>query len=103
MAWVSDTVFSMLVIASILFGASTIGFAVAWMRARERAIRAESRIERLPAGETRIELLEQSMENVAEEVGRIAEGQQFMSRVMMERADRDRENRMRAARVPTPV
>lgn len=103
MAWVSDTVFSLLVVASILFGASTIGFAVAWMRARERAIRAESRIDQRPIGDSRIDLLEHAMENVAVEVERIAEGQQFVSRVLSERTVRERESAMRAARVPTPV
>ncbi len=101
MAWVSDTVFSLLVIASALFGASTIAFAVAWMRARERAIRAESRVEQRPVGETRIDLLEHAMENVAVEVERIAEGQQFVSQVLSERADRGRGSR--AGSVATPV
>ena len=37
MAPVSDTIFSLLLIASGVLGATTLGFAVAWVRARERA------------------------------------------------------------------
>ena|SRR5215207_7786477 len=70
--------------------ATTIGFAVAWLRARERAIRAEERSELgRPSliGESRFDRLDQSMEELAVEMERIAEAERFQSRLLASRSN----------------
>ena len=101
MALVSDTVFSLLILASGVFAATTIGFAVAWMRARERAVRAEARAGQPPDGDTRFDRLEHAVEAISVEVERMAEGQRFVSKVLAERSRDDREAGARAERVVT--
>src|SRR5690242_12629941 len=99
MALVSDFVFSLLVVASGLFAASTLGFAVAWLRARERAIRAEQRLAPPLTGDARVERLERAMESIAVEVEQMAEGQRFVSRLLGERGKDGREAGAQAAGV----
>ena len=103
MAWVSDTVFSMLVVASVVFGAGTVGFAVAWIRARERAIRAEQRLAPAPEGDGRFDQLEQAVDAITLDVERMAEGQRFVSRLLAERAEREQEAGATQARAATPA
>jgi hypothetical protein len=103
MAWVSDVVFSALVVATGVFGVGTIGFAVAWVRARERAIRAEQRTAPEPGGDARFDRLEQAVDAIAIEVERMAEGQRFVSRLLTERAAEEGEASPRRARVTTPL
>ena len=88
MALVSDVMFSALILAAGVFGASTLGFAVAWLRARERAIRAEERAALAPRGDARFDRLEQAVEAVAVEVERMSEGQRFVSKLLAERVER---------------
>ena len=103
MALVSDMVFSMLVLASGGLAATTLGFAVAWIRARERAIRAEHRAAPAPGGvDARFDRLEHAVEAMAVEVERMAEGQRFVSRLLAERSEQGREAGARPARVITP-
>ena len=117
MALVSDTIFSLLLLATGLLSASTIGFAVAWVRARERAIRAEQRAG-VPdatltqdAGASRFDRLEQAVDAIAVEVEQMAEGQRFVSKLLGERplgerplAERAREQReVGAAPAPVPT
>lgn len=103
MALVSDVFFSALVIASGVFAASTFGFAVAWIRARERAIRAEERAAPAPGGgDARYDRLEHAVEAIAVEVERMAEGQRFVSRLLTERQGQERDVAPRAERVVTP-
>ena len=102
MAWVSDVVFSALIVASGVLAASTIGFAVAWIRARERAIRAEQRAAPPPGEDARFDHLERAVETIAVEVERMSEGQRFVSRLLAERQGAEREAVARPARVPTP-
>ena len=92
MALVSDMVFSALILASGLLTVSTIGFAVAWIRARERAIRAEQHAAPAPGlgGDARVDRLEQAVEAMVVEVERMAEGQRFVSKVLAERAAPER-------------
>ena len=86
MALVSDTVFSLLVVACWGLAASTAALAVAWIRARERAIRAEQGIvQPRAAGDTRLEHLEDAVTNIADEVERVSEGQRFVTRLLEER------------------
>lgn len=98
MAWVSDVVFSALVVASGVLSATTLGFAIAWIRARERAIRAEQRAGAVPDGaEARVDRLEQAMESIAVEVGQMSEGQRFLSRLLAERVGQERVGQERDA------
>src|SRR4051812_15367732 len=76
--------------AIIGLSVTTIGFAVAWLRARERAIRAElhgsAAAGWLPAQtESRFDRIDQAVEAVAIEVERVAESERFQSRLMAER------------------
>ncbi len=84
------------------FVATTIGFAVAWARTRERAIRAELRQPQLaPEAEARLEQIQQSVDAIALEVERISEAQRFAAKLLAERAaDRDRPRQ--PERVVTP-
>lgn len=103
MALVSDTFFSALVIVSGLLGVSTFGFAVAWLRARERAIRAEERAApQAPTGDARVDRLEHAVAAMADEVQRMAEGQRFVSKILLERAGQEPVAEARAQRVVTP-
>jgi biopolymer transport protein ExbB/TolQ len=103
MAWVSDVVFSMLVLASVVLAASTVGLAVAWVRARERAIRAEARVAQAPGGgDDRLERVEQAVDAIALEVERMSEGQRFVTRLLAERAEGASDAAARPERVATP-
>jgi hypothetical protein len=106
-AWVSDTVFSALIVATGVLGVSTLGFAVAWIRARERAIRAEQRaaqtLAQVPDGDPRFDRLEQAVDAMAVEVERMSEGQRFVSKLLVERSGQERDAGARPARVTTPV
>jgi hypothetical protein len=102
MAWVSDTVFSLLIVTSGVFAMSTVGFAVAWLRARERAIRAEPGVALAPDGDARMARLEHAMETMAVAVEQMAEGQQFVDRLLTQRAERERDGSVRAPCAATP-
>jgi hypothetical protein len=77
-----------LLIAAGTFALTSLGFAIAWLRARERAIRAEEQ----PAEPTvtdiaaRFDRLEQLAEDTARELERLAEAQRFQSRLLAERS-----------------
>ena len=67
-----------------LFG-TTMTFIVLWIRARERAIRAESGApRRTQHGTPDIEHLVNAVDAIAVEVERISEGQRFTTKVMSE-------------------
>lgn len=86
MALVSDTIFSLLIVASGLLSLSTLGFGMAWVRARERAIRSEQRLAAPPpSADDRYARLEQAVESIAGEVEQLSEGQQFVDRLLRER------------------
>lgn len=91
MALVSDVVFSALILISAMFAASTVGFSVAWIRARERAIRAEQRGPSASGGDARFDQLEEALDAVAIEVERMSEGQRFVTRVLAERSAQERD------------
>ena len=78
-----------LIIAVGTLTASTLGFAVAWLRARERAIRAEaqSQLGQRSSGlaEARFDRLDQSVEALAIELERVAEAGRFQSRLLANR------------------
>lgn len=77
-----------LIIANVVIGAlfvTSIGFVAAWMRARERAIRAELAHQR-PVAEhdARLEQLQQTVDAIAVEVERISEAQRFTTKLLAE-------------------
>jgi len=64
---------------------TTIGFAIAWIRARERLLRLRAE-QRAPADVTlaNAERLEQALSSVALEVERIGEHQRFLTKMLAE-------------------
>ena len=80
---------------------TTIGFAALWVRARERAVRAESVLEGARMMGTRSDATGPALDAIAEEVERIGEGQRFLTRVMSEQVN----NRQAAIpqRVPATI
>ena len=80
---------------------TTIAFAAAWIRARDRATRAESLLEgiRLTG---RTDGTSSALDAIAEEVERIGEGQRFMTRIMSEHASRGDVARPRVPGTVTP-
>src|SRR3954471_7237332 len=66
---------------------STVGFAALWIRARDRATRAESLLEGMRMMGAR-DGTSPALDAIAEEVERIGEGQRFLTRIMSEQANR---------------
>ena len=67
--------------------ASTIAFAALWIRAKDRATRAESLLEGMRMMGAR-DGGNFALDAIAEEVERIGEGQRFLTRIMSEQANR---------------
>ena len=73
----------LLFLASCGLFTTTIAFAALWVRARERATRAESLLEGMRMG-GRSDSMSPALDAIAEEVERIGEGQRFITRIMSE-------------------
>ena len=80
---------------------TSIGFAVAWVRARERALRA--RLDRVTPAEpdivaasARVAHLTDAVDAIALEVERIAEAQRFAARLLAERESASRQPSLEA-------
>jgi hypothetical protein len=74
----TDVIITGLILACAVLGVAAVGFAVSWIRARERAIRAEH--ERRILGDIqsrRFDRLDQAVDAMALEVERIAEIERF--------------------------
>jgi hypothetical protein len=80
---------------------TTIGFAGLWVRARERATRAESLLEGMRLS-GRADSTSPALDAIAEEVERIGEGQRFLTRIMSEQASLGERTRSRAPGSITP-
>ncbi|HKP16285.1 MAG TPA: hypothetical protein VJT85_09470 [Gemmatimonadaceae bacterium] len=80
---------------------TTIGFAALWVRARERATRAESLLEGIRMS-GRSDSMSPALDAIAEEVERIGEGQRFITRIMSESAGRADAIRSRSPGSITP-
>ena len=66
---------------------SSVGLLVAWLRTRERAIRAETALNyQRPDGRQRDDRIEATVDAMALELERIGEGQRFVARVLSERS-----------------
>ena len=86
----------------VLLG-STIGFGVAWIRARDRARHAERELAQ-SSGTRGLERLEAAVDSIAVEVERIAEAGRFQSQLLAQGFDSARAERLPAppGRVNTP-
>jgi hypothetical protein len=92
----------LLFLSSSTLLATTIGFAIAWVRARERALRAELEAPRVqPRSIATPETVERALDAIALEVERISEGQRFVTRLLAERGDSIRQPATRLE--PPPV
>ena len=81
----SDVVIIVDIVIGTLF-ATSVAFAVAWARTRERALRAELTRQRLPQDtDARFDRLQQAVEAMAVEVERISEAQRFTAKLLAER------------------
>jgi hypothetical protein len=95
----------LLFLSSSTLLATTVGFAIAWVRARERALRAELEGFRIqPRTVATADSFERALDAIAVEVERISEGQRFVTRLLSERADAAPKPapRLDAQRVITP-
>jgi hypothetical protein len=83
----ADTTITALVLALGAMTTGALGFAVAWIRARERALRAEQRlVDRSASGDERAERFERALDAMAIDLERLAEGQRFTTKLLAERA-----------------
>lgn len=97
-----------------VFAATTLGFVMAWSRARRERERMQNRLWGLAAaqglpmavltdevplpaqiGHTRIEQLEAQIDAMTQQVDRLAESQEFLSRVLTDRIDQLPDSRLR--------
>ena len=65
--------------------ASALGFAIAWLRTRERAIRAEARLEQArpsTLAEARFDRIDGAIDAMTVELERIAEAERFTTKVL---------------------
>ena len=81
---------------------TTFVFATLWVRARERAARAESFLDGFRLMSSRDVATSPALDAIAEEVERIGEGQRFLTRVMSEQAGRASLPQQRAPGTITP-
>lgn len=78
-----------IVVANVVIGAlftAAVGFAVAWTRTRERALRAELALRPIrPEPDPQIVELQQTVEAMALQLERMAEAERFTARLLAER------------------
>jgi len=92
-----------LLLSSFTLFATTIGFAIAWIRARERALRAEGRAGLFNNTAPGADRLERAVDAIALEVERISEGQRFVTRLLAESPSQTRQaGRNEPPRLITP-
>ena len=75
-----------LLASGVLF-VSTVALAIAWVRARERSLRALLEAQTAENGSVATMKLAQAVEAIALEVERISEGQRFVTKLLAERKD----------------
>jgi hypothetical protein len=98
-----------LLLAAGGFAMAALGFAIAWLRARERAVRAEAQLalgheQQLgAAAEARFDRLEQLAEANALEIERLAEAQHFQGRLLAGHREEGAPQSTRAPGIPERV
>jgi hypothetical protein len=73
-----------LLTATVTLFVTSVGLAIAWIRARERATRAESFVEGMRATQSPQQGVSPALDAIAVEVERIGEGQRFLTKVLSE-------------------
>ena len=81
----NDDLIVLLTIGSCILGASSLFLATVWVRARERAIRAQAELKVLVESRGDVRRLEEAVDAISLEVERISEGQRFVSKLLAER------------------
>ena len=81
--------FDVLLVAGGASFVSTTTLLIAWLRARERAIRAESFLDGQRTQTARPESVAPALDAIAIEVERIGEGQRFLTRALTEQSSRN--------------
>ena len=84
----NDGTAQLLLLAFTLATSGAVGFAIAWVRARDRARHAEERLaERALSGGASTERVEQALESMSLELERLAEGQRFTTELLAGRSE----------------
>jgi hypothetical protein len=73
-----------LTIAIVVLANTTVFATIAWIKARERAIRAEQKVLSIIGSDQRLDRIEQAIDAVALDVERIAETERFASKLLAE-------------------
>ena len=81
----NDDLIALLTIGCVTLGTSALALAIAWVRARERAIRAQSELKALGESRAGVRRLEEAVDAISLEVERISEGQRFVSKLLADR------------------
>ena len=81
---VPEVVFNLLMMASAGLFFSTLGFAGAWFRARDRAIKAETMLKSIPAqyDTERFDRLDLAVDTIAFELERLSEAERFQTKLL---------------------
>ena len=101
-------------VTTCLFAATTVGFVIAWSRARREREKMQNRLWGIAAaqglpfaalsdeislppqvGHSRVEQLEAQIDSMTQQIDRLAESQEFLSRVLTERIDQIPDPRLR--------
>ena len=77
----------LLMLSSMTLFVTSIGFAIAWVRARERALRATIAAPEPLEPSVRLQRLEQTVDATAIEVERISEALRFTTRLLVDRSN----------------
>ena len=87
----SDFVIAFVIVTTILIS-TNVHFIILWRQAVARAAKAEEERARLSqaSDDARAERMEQSIESIALEVERLAEGQRFAAKLLSEARDAER-------------
>ena len=84
----NEGVAQLLFLTTMIATSGAVGFAIAWVRARDRARHAEERLaERALPGGASTERVEQALETMAQELERLSEGQRFTTELLAGRSE----------------
>ena len=87
--------------SAVLF-VTSVGLAIAWARARERATRAEGFMDGIRAAQSPQQNFAPALDAIAMEVERIGEGQRFLTKVLAEQQQSGRLGQSRSPASITP-
>lgn len=86
-AFVPEYVAILLSMATTGLLVTSVGFGVAWFRARDRAIKAETMLKSIPAqyDAERFDRLDLAVDTIAVELERISEAERFQTKLLVDR------------------